>query len=208
MSQVKLIFTRDTLTQLAALKAEGRFAHRYEYAHHFGVDLRGFYRAVDRAGLRAEVAKVFPAKSVPAPKKVISNKQRDEIRRRYARGRTNAALAKTLNDENIAQRCMTSQGNVYSVSKGRRPKGMNPETFEKITELVKERRYHQRLADQDSAVKIGSDLKLNEHAVRNICNYLRQSDRVEAARPAIKGNPAWQFLTAPARNPGHCVGYY
>jgi hypothetical protein len=217
MSKIKLVFTRDTLAHLRVMKAADIGLSKRDCGGVLGVNLITLNRAADRAGLRDELTEIFPvsvfngfestkptAKSV---KRKIDEELRAEICRRHARGRSNAAKSCELNNESIALALSTTRGVVTSVSKGRTPRGIDPEMIEKIRALIVRRQEHQRLALEDTAIQIARDTGLDEFAVRNICNYVRQFERVEESSGIGKG-PAWLFLTAPALNPGQCVGYY
>ena len=217
MPKIKLTITRDTLAKLKAMKKADSSLSKRDCGHKLGVCLVTLNRAADRAGLRAELTKIFPVSvftgaesSKPTAKSVERNlgeELRAIIRRRYARGRRHSAAAHELNNESVALSLNTTRGNVYSVSKGRTPRGVNAETVEKIRAAIVRRHYHQRLALADTAAQISRDTGMAEMTVRNLCHYVRQSER-EGGSSGIGKGSAWLFLTAPACNPGQCVGYY
>jgi hypothetical protein len=217
MSKIKVVFTRDTLAQLKAMKAADIGLSKRDCGDVLGVDLITLNRSAVRAGLQDELTKIFPASvfkgfestkpEAKSVKRKIDEELRTEIRRRHAQGRSNAAKSCELNNEYIAIALDTTLGNVDNVNKGRTPRGVNPETVEKIQAFLALRQDHQRLASEDTAIKIALDTGLDEVSVRNICNYVRKFERGEKSSGIGKG-PAWLFLTAPALNPGQCVGYY
>jgi hypothetical protein len=217
MPKIKLTLTRDTLAKLRAMKKANSSLSKRDCGHNLGVCLITLNRAADRAGLRKELTKIFPpsvfngAESAKPTAKSVQRKLdeelRAEIRRRYTRGRSHAAKACELNNESVALSLNTTRGNVYSVSKGRTPRGVNAETVEKIRAAIVRRHYHQRMALADTAAQISRDTGLTELMVRNLCHYVRQSERAGGSSGIEKGS-AWLFLTAPAVSFGVCQGYY
>ena len=139
-------------------------------------------------------------------KSQLTDEQRAEIRRRYTRGRSHAAKAKGFNDGSIAISLGVSNKAVYSVSKGRRPRNINDVLFERIRSGVLMRHHHQRMSGADSAVQIAREMQLSADDVRNLCNYIKQSERMDATTAPTNRSTAMSFLTAPALIRGNVWG--
>lgn len=219
MSQVKLIFTRDTLAKLIAMKAADSSLSKRDCGEKLGVSLITLNRSADRAGLRKELTEIFPLSvfkgfestkpTAQSIKRKADKAVRTEIENRYARGRLNVAAVRQMSNGKLGAKFGLSHNSVQRIIDRRfrfvpcsRPKDeIAVPTLLALKADVEKREEIQRLADMDSIEVIAKDTGFTELQVLSIGSYaLRRPDR--------SANDVHWFFTRPAINPGHCVGYY
>jgi AraC-like DNA-binding protein len=219
MSKIKLVFTRDTLAQLIAMKAADSCLSKRDCGGVLGVNLITLNRAADRAGLRDELTEIFPVsvfkgfESTKPTAELIKRKAdkavRDEIEVRYARSLRHAAMVRQMSNSKIGADFGLSHSSVQRIIDRRfrfvmcnRPKDeISVPTLLALKSKIKARDDFQRLADLDSVEAIAKDTGYSELQVLSIgSRALSRSEQL--------ANNVRCFFTRSAVNPGQCVGYY
>jgi len=224
MSKIKLIFTADTLDQLRTLKQSEGITKR-ECSNRLGVNLVTLNRAADRAGLRTELTEIFPlsvfrgmesalAKSKARDIHSLSGKEKEEAVARYSKARNASNEARLMTDELLSEKHgiphrnvsrISSEGLAYALG-SRALQHIPPGRIKALCRDLKKRKWLLESRVENSATLMAKELRVD---CAKFTRWLEYQLRKGPEKQEVAANdPAWNFLTMPAINPGQSLGYY